>query len=224
MSGVLARAEAWLLEPAPASLALQAGRSAPPAVVVAVIGLSRGCGTTTLARALAAELAGRHHGGAAVVSCASAGHPSLATAAARRLARALGADARACGRLALYGGDPAELRFSRDVPVVLDVGHGTPPEAALALADRALLVASPDVEPALAGVAVRSLVRDGAAPLVVLNRATDDDERWRAVADVTVGESRMAARLALSGREAIGALGAAASVLADACEEVAVHA
>jgi hypothetical protein len=220
MSGVLARAEAWLFDPAPARAA-KADRALPPAAVIAVIGLGRACGTTTLARALGAELA-RRGDGAAVVSTASPVHPSVATGAARRLARVLGEEARACGRLALYGGDVGGLGVVRQVPVVLDVGHGVAPEAELALADRAVLVASPDVEPALADIAVRSLARAGAPPLVVLNRAVDDSH-WGELPDVRVGESRLGARLALAGRDPIGAIGPAMSTLADACEGAAVH-
>jgi hypothetical protein len=220
MSGVLARAEAWLLEPAPGRTV---SRNAPPAAVVAVVGLAAGCGTTTLARALGTELAQRHHSGTAVVSTAALTHPALATAAARRLARALGDDARACGRLVLYGGELAALGVMREVPLVLDVGHGIAPEGALALADRALLVATPQVEPALAEVAAGSLARDAMRPLVVLNRAVDD-EHWRDLPDVRVGETRLGARLALAGRDPVGALSGAVDALADACEEVAVHA
>jgi hypothetical protein len=91
------------------------------------------------------------------------------------------------------------------------------------LADRALLVASPDVEPALAGVAAEALARDGAPLLVVLNRAVDA-EGWGEVPNVRVGESKLGARLALAGRDPLGVLATAAAVLADACHEGLVHA
>lgn len=222
MSGVLARAEAWLLEPAPVR-AVRTARDLPPAAIVAVIGLGRGCGTTTLARAVAVELGRRHPSGVAVVSAAALPHAALATAAARRLARRLGDDSRPCGRLIVHGGDAGALALSREVPLVLDVSHGTPPESALALADRALLVASPEVEPALAGVAVEALARGGLPPLVVLNRAAGDCH-WGELPDVRVGETRIGARLALAGRDPMGALGAAAGTVADACEGVAADA
>jgi hypothetical protein len=218
LGAVAARAEAWLLEPAPA----RAQRALPPAAVVAVIGLGRGCGTTTIARAVACELARRHASGTAVVHGGSTPAAALATSAARRVARRLGADARACGRLAIVA-EQAHLSLARELPVVLDVGHGTPPEAAIALADRALLVASPEVEPALAGVAAEALARDGASLLVVLNRAVDA-ERWGERPDLRVGESKLGARLALAGRDPLGALGTAAASLADACHEAVVHA
>jgi hypothetical protein len=216
---VAARAEAWLLEPAPA----RAQRTAPPAAVVAVVGLGRGCGATTLSRALAVELARRHDAGTAVVHGGPAPAASLATAAARRLARRLGGDARACGRLAAVADDGrlCDLALARDVPVVLDVAHGTPPERALAVADRALLIARPEVEPALASVAAEALGRDGVAPLVVLNRALED--RWGELPDLRVRESKLGARLALAGRDPLGALAGAAAVLADACEGAAIR-
>jgi hypothetical protein len=221
-----ARAESWLLAPAAALPAARVERELPPRAVVAVVGLGPRCGATTIARALAVELARRDPSGAAIVSSASVpGAAGLATGAARRLTRALGGGSPA-GRLALLeDGDPGLRRLASDrpAPLVLDVGHGTPPEPALALADRAVLVASPEVEPALAEVAAAALARGAAGPLLVLNRAPDAGG-WRTVPDARVGESRVGARLALAGREPFGALGAAAAALADACAEATVHA
>ncbi|MEA2451136.1 MAG: hypothetical protein QOG63_3068 [Thermoleophilaceae bacterium] len=217
----LARAEGWLLEPAAPAPRVVAERPAPPRPVVAVVGLGRRCGTTTVARGLAVELARRDPAGAALVSAGSLpGGSALATGGARRLARALGG--RPVGRLALVAAeDPAlrQLAVDRPAPLVLDVGHGTPPEGALALADRAVLVASPEVEPALAGVAARALARDGVAPLVVLNRALEVAE-WSEPAAAVVGESRLGARLALAGRDPVGPLRAALETIADGCLEV----
>ena len=219
-AAVAARAEAWLLDPAPPRPA-RAERELPPRAVVAVVGLGPRCGATTLARALAVELARRDPSGAAIVSASSLpGAPALATGAARRLARALGA--RALGRLALVPGDSpvlTQLAADRGAPLVLDVGHGTPPETALALADQALLVASPEVEPALAEVAAATLA---ARPLVVLNRAFEA-EGWRREPDLLVPDSRVGAKLALAGRDPIGPLGTAAAALADACSAAAIH-
>jgi hypothetical protein len=219
-AAVAARAEAWLLDPATARPE-RAERELPPRAVVTVVGLGPRCGATTIARALAVELARRDPTGAAIVSCASVpAAPVLATGAARRLARALGS--RAAGRLALVPhGDPAlgQLASDRGAPLVLDVGHGTPPEAALALADQAVLVASPDVEPALAEVAAATLAE---RPLVVLNRAVEA-EGWRRSPDAVVPESRVSAKLALAGREPLGPLGVAAASLADVCAGAAVH-
>jgi hypothetical protein len=234
VAAVAARAEAWLLEPA-APRAGGVWREAPPRPVVAVVGLGRRCGATTVARALGIELARRDPDGAAAVSCASlaVGATGLATAPARRLARSLGAHdceaTRAVGRIALVAADDNALRdvaIGRRAPLVLDVPHGTAPEPALALADRAVLVASADVEPALAEVAAAALAREGPWPLVVFNRAVESDAAggWHDAPDVLVGESRLGARLVLAGRDPVGSLAAAASSLADACAEAAVRA
>ena len=220
VAAVAARAEAWLLDPAPPRPEL-AERELPPRAVVAVVGLGPRCGTTTVARALAVELARRDPSGAAIVSAASVPTaPALATAAARRLARTLGS--RPLGRLAVVAQDDPALRRiagDRGAPLVLDVGHGTPPEAALALADAAVLVAAPDVEPALAEVAAATLAE---RPLVVLNRAFGAEGWWRPP-DALVPESRVGAKLALAGRDPIGPLGAAAAALADACAAAVAH-
>ena len=52
VGAVLARAEAWLLEPAQPGLS--DAPASPPRPVVAVRGLARGCGASTVARAVAA--------------------------------------------------------------------------------------------------------------------------------------------------------------------------
>src|SRR3954470_3118439 len=161
----VSRAERWLLEPPPPR-----PRAAEPAPevrpVVAVIGLGPRCGATTVARALAVELARRARGGAALVSAAArAPAPALATAPARRLARALPPDvASAAGRLCLVVDDDPSLRelaTSRPAPLVLDAPHGRAPAGALARADVGVLLASPRIEPALADAVAASFSRDG---------------------------------------------------------------
>ena len=101
-----------------------------PRPVIAVFGLARGCGATVVARALAAELAGREADGAAAVHCEAraAGIP-LATPAAGRLARDLaevpGTDTRAVGRLCLVAtaAQAALVDTARHLaPLVLDAG------------------------------------------------------------------------------------------------------
>ncbi|MGI8804878.1 MAG: hypothetical protein ACR2IN_04200, partial [Thermoleophilaceae bacterium] len=84
----LARAGAWLVEPfaeAPARPAI----SVRP--VVAVVGLASRCGTTTVARAVATELAAGDPTGAAAVAGSASGR-TLAVGAGQsaRLARAVG--------------------------------------------------------------------------------------------------------------------------------------
>jgi hypothetical protein len=147
----------------------------------------------------------------------------VATSASRRLARAIAADARATGRLCLVPDDPAALRDLAErglAPLVIDVPHGAAPEGPLALAERAVLVASETVEPALASLMAASLRREGAgAPLLVVNRVRDGAEAWVDRGAIVVGESRIAAGGALGGREPFGALSEAAVLLADRCSE-----
>ena len=84
VSAVAVRAERWLLDPAPPrprTLEPEPGHRP----VIAVIGLGQRCGTTTIARALAIELAQRDRSGAAIVSASARGQaPALAMAATRR--------------------------------------------------------------------------------------------------------------------------------------------
>jgi hypothetical protein len=218
LAAVATRAERWLLEPAPMRpRAVEPEPQLRP--VIAVIGLAGRCGTTTIARALAIELARRDRTNAAIVSATARGPaPALATAPARRLARAFPREsALAAGRLCLLEPDhPAlrELATSRPAPLVLDVGHGDPPEAPCALADAIVLVATPDVEPSLAEVIAASLTRGGAVPTVVLNRAVEPGP-WEARDAVQVGETRLGARLALAGRDPTPSLARPIADLAD---------
>jgi hypothetical protein len=218
---VATRAERWLLEPAqPRPRAVEPAPDVRP--VVAVIGLGARCGATTLARALAIELAQRDRSGAALVSADSRGTaPALATAAARRRARALPREvAAAAGRLCLLDpDDPAvrELAHSRPAPFVLDVEHGRPPQGPVALADAVVLVAGPAVEPSLADVVAASLTRDvdGAPPPIVLNRPLDLGA-WGDRDVLVIGEARLGARLALAGRDPTPGLARPIAELADA--------
>ena len=228
MSAWLARAEAWLLEPAGADDSAPA--SAPPAsapapaspaparLAVSVVGLARGAGATTVARALGVELARRDPGGVAVVMSerpAAAALP-FATPAALRLARslrALGCDGvRATGRLCLAAG--LSLPVGLAAPVVLDAGRtGTGTGGA----GRTVLVAGAGAEPALAQVVFASFARGGRAPDLVASRV-EDAAQWEAIGALVVGESRLASLRALAGREPGGRLGAVVRELADRWE------
>jgi hypothetical protein len=203
---------------------------------VCVLGLARGCGVTVIARALAAELAARDQGGAAVV-CSDTrpvGIP-LATHAASRLARMLDdvprAAPRAVGRICLAGGDGRRAADSDSrvlaadperlvqtaqfhAPVVIDAGSVALGDGPVALADRVVVVTRRDVEPALARVASECVTRVGPRPVVVLNRAPHDQPGLFALPNSPLG-----ARLALGGREARGELGRAIAELADLLEE-----
>jgi hypothetical protein len=228
LATALAAASSWLLEPAQPAGDRGVAAPALPRPVIAVFGLTRGCGATMVARALAAELAGRDPCGAAAVHCdaRTAGIP-LATPAAGRLARLLadvaGADTRAVGRLCLVGGaDCAALADTarHTAPLVLDAGASALGGVPAALADEVLVVAGPSTEPALATVAAEYLGRFGHEPIVLLNRSASPSARWNAAAAHVLPDSRMGAQLALGGREPRGELGRAIAELADRCEGV----
>ena len=221
IGAALARVEDWLLEPAEPRDAPGHTPSMATPPVVTVFGLARGCGATVVARALAAELATRHQGAAAVASPLPSGGIPLASGAALRLSRALadvpGARTRASGRLCLVDGSaPAALVDGARAlaPVVLDAGDEPVGGILASLADCVVLVATPSVEPALASVAAGCLARLGREPFVALNRCRTASG-WAGTAAVELPESRMAAQLALSGREARGELGRAVAGLAD---------
>ena len=194
--------------------------------MIAVFGLGRRCGASTVARALAAELATRDMAQAAAVSCSvSSGGVPLASRPATRLARTLaevpGAATRAVGRLCLVGGaDPLSLGDTArwHAPLVFDAGSAAVGGVPAVLADRVLLVAAPRIEPALGAVVAAGIAGGASTPLLVLNRTLEADERWATRAAVTLPESRMGAQLALGGREPRGALGEAIARLADMCE------
>jgi hypothetical protein len=226
LATALAVAGAWLLEPAEPPREALVSAAAPGRPVIAVFGLANGCGTTTVARALAAELATRDSCAAAAVHCEAraAGIP-LATHAAGRLARALadvpGAHTRAVGRLCLVGGaDGAALADTARhfAPLVLDAGSTSLGGVPAAIADLVIVVAAPANTPALAAVAAHCLARVGHEPIVVVNRMPGDPSDWAGLAAEALPESRMGAQLALGGREARGELGRAIGRLADRCE------
>jgi hypothetical protein len=230
---LLARAEAWLLEPvepqpAPRPLVL------PPRPVVAVLGLRPRCGTTTVSRALAARLASRDPVGAAVVAGSAAVPPfAPAVRAASRLAAQLGSSggsATAAGRLCLTDAWDCGALVSlwRGVaPLVLDVPSHVPPRGPASVADLAILVAPGDGEPALAelasrslgpgSLATRSLAQVDRRPLVVVSRP-DEPERWEGRAALAIPHSRPAARLAAAGWAPRGAFGAVVAELGSLCE------
>jgi hypothetical protein len=214
LSSALACAEAFLFAPAEAPPTPPPPRVRP---VVAVMGLARGCGVTTLSRAIAAELAARDETGAAAVTAPpSRRSRPLATGAAARLARELSPDApRAVGRLCLL--DPLELvtasaALRERAPLVLDIPHG---EAPAAVVDHVVLVAAPATEPALVHAVWASLTRAGPEPILVVNRGGESR-----LAAPLIPDSGIAARFALAGRIAPGPFGEAIAALADRCSQI----
>jgi hypothetical protein len=228
-AGLLSAVADFLVEPlepaAPSGAEAELGWTRLARPVVAVAGLAPRCGTTTVARALAAELALRDEGAAAIVSAeaVSSGGIPLGTPAAGRLGRAvqrsLPSQTRAVGRICLTvaGPDHAPLvDAARDLaPLVLDVTDPTRTAVAASLVDAVVLVGDLGTEPSLAAVLAESLCRVGPEPIVVLNHGRDADERWEGRCALRLPDARMGAQLALAGREARGELGRAIARLAD---------
>jgi hypothetical protein len=193
--------------------------------VVVVVGVTAGCGVTTVAWGLAAALSARDPAGTAVVT----GVPrrtSLASAGARRLARALrplvAGDVGAAGRVCVVASeDPLHVAEAARglAPVVLDAGLAADAGAAVSLGDHVVLVAPGRVEPALPAVVARSLSRFGPAPVCAVSRA--DPEPWSERDVIVLPDSRFAARRARKGAVVRGALGEALEELAARCEGLA---
>jgi hypothetical protein len=228
-AGLLSAVADFLVEPlepaAPSGAEAEPGWTRMARPVVAVAGLVPRCGTTTVARALAAELASRDDGGAAIVStdAVAGGGVPLGTPAAGRLGRAVQrsspSQTRAVGRICLTVADRDDATLvdvARDLaPLVLDVGEPAQISVAASLVDAVVLVGGPGTEPWLGTVLAESLCRVGPEPVVVLNRGRGDDERWEGRCALRLPEARMGAQLALAGREARGELGRAVARLAD---------
>jgi hypothetical protein len=254
VASALARAEAWLLEP-PAPRASTSQPAPPARAVVVVRGLARGCGASTVARGLAAALAGDDPSGAAVVVGGPPGAgPRIATPAAIRAGRSLVdlgcAGVRPTGRVCLVGdaGPLAAILARRAWPVVVDVAHASPPAEGLGGAHLVVLVASPAVEASLVAAVEASLAAAGHRVEVVLNRVESEeggDERVAAGGaaaydgaeagaeaamapphgalspPLQIGDSRLAAALALGCREARGPFARPIAELADRCRAAA---
>jgi hypothetical protein len=231
LSAALTAARDFLLDPVePADARHTAAPGRRP--VVTVFGLARGCGSTMVARALAAELAARDAGGASAVTCETRGSAiQLATHEASRLARSLdeiSGRARAVGRLCLVAG--AETAALAEAvrglsPLVIDAGATLLGGVPACVADRTVLVTTPAMELALARVAAECVSRVGPEPILVVNRAGEGSAFASGAtagasgqAPLPLPESRIGAQLALGGRAAHGELGRAIGALADSCE------
>ena len=221
--GPMSGLTSWLLEPAapdaPSPVGILAQRP-----VIAVFGLSRGCGATVVARALAAELAARDSAGAAAVSCEARGSAvSLATPAATRLARSLadvpGAATRAVGRLPRRRGRRAGAGGLRPALRAAGArrGLGALGGRPAALADRCCSWLRRRRSRRSPPSRRRVCARVGPEPFVVVNGGGGHGA-WRERAVVTLPRSRMGAQLALGGREPRGELGRAVERLADLVE------
>ena len=221
VASALAAASEWLVDPVEAAVEARNAQLGDR-VAVAVVGLGPRAGSTTVARALGAELAVRDVDGACAVTAGTGSVLPLGTPAAGRLARALAGvgTTRACGRLCLIDAmDRVELTGAAlsMAPLVFDVADPSDAPAVAALAHRVVLVGGPRVEPALAGPVAASLGRIGPAPLVVVSRPPENPS-WEGRADMEIPSSRLGAQWALAGREARGELGEAVAALADLLE------
>jgi len=165
-------------------------RAARPRPVIAVFGLAPGCGASTVAHALAIELAARDTARAAAVRCeprrarglvmpAWLSATRLSASPVSRLAGTLadfpGAGVRTAGRLCLVvGADRAGLAegVPHLAPLVLDEGSVAVGGVAAAVADRSVVVTTPALEPALATLAAECIARVGPDPVLVVNRAS----------------------------------------------------
>lgn len=225
---LLRQAGDWLVEPAGEER--DESRERPlvvvpprPFPVVAVVGLARRCGATTVGRALAGELAAREDGAAIV---AGAERPVVvglgSSTSAARLAESLvwlseGEAPRPLGRLCLLGpAEPSEVAAAarRLAPAVVEVEPGAAVLEAAPAVDRVVLVASPGLEPALAAAVAETVANAARPPLVAVNRAPESGP-WLTRADVLIPDSRVGARMALAGRDPRGWLGDAIAQLAD---------
>ena len=239
LTGLLRRAGDWLVEPADAGVeaeVLTVPRASdlaaePPRVdippprhpVIAVVGLARRCGATTIARALAGELAARELGAAVVGSPHTPAVVGLGgSAPAARLAETLTGlrSVRVTGRLCLTTYEnPVDLGAATRgaAPAVIEVEPGVAAVEAAPAVDRVVLVAPPSLDPRLAAAVAETVGAVAEEPLVAVNRCADHGP-WLVAADVLVPESRVGARLALAGRDPRGWLGRSVQQLADLCE------
>ncbi|MBA2764760.1 MAG: hypothetical protein H0U42_08785 [Thermoleophilaceae bacterium] len=185
-------------------------------LVVAVIGLAPGCGTTTVARLLALVLARGSDSDAAVVVSDERPGRRGSLGPGGRLARRLGVtSARGCGRLAVVPADG--LRGAVDqsrgrAPVVVDVDYGANWAVAASLAHLCVVIAGADSDSALVALVADELTALGAAPLVALNRVESGS-----TADVLLPEAALAARLVRAGMRPTGPLWDRGSGLGDLC-------
>jgi hypothetical protein len=185
-----------------------------------VVALDPRYGATTVARGLAAALAGLDSGGVAVVTGAPSSR-ALGSSGARRLSRTLAplvGPTKAIGRLCFAdAADPSALldAVRHLAPVVLDAGPASRAAAVAPRADAVVLVASGRAEPALAAVVARSLSRIGPVPWCVVERG--DPERWSGRDAIVLPTTRLGARRVRRGAPAGGEMGRALTELAERC-------
>src|SRR4051794_10112236 len=194
-----------------------------PRPVIAVVSAHARSGASTVARLLGAELAIRGDGSALVWCASPPGRGAPGARPAMRLATAMrgAATVRPSGRLCFAGGPAIDLITAGRylAPIVLDVPpNGTAAEVTMH-ADRLLVVAGAEAEPALLE-AVASILGDNAIKIANRVGARDDADaaQWKGRADALIPDARMGARAAAMGTRARGPLGTAIAEIADALE------
>jgi hypothetical protein len=239
LSTLVAQVSEFVFEPLEETIEPERVRLEPQPVV-AIVSAAPRSGATTVARLLAAELAGRADGAAVIASHGRGLHAAPPSRAALRLATALrgAVEAQPCGRLCVVGnaapaanadGDPivtpaehldggriaALVDAARYLaPVVVDV----PPDGSAAsvarLADRVAVVAPAAAEPALVDAIVTVL---GCNCVKAVSRIAEPGA-WTGRADVLIPDARLGVRAAAVGTKAMGALGAAICELVEALD------
>jgi hypothetical protein len=223
LAAALARAQDYLLEPAPRagpppSSAVE-GPPAPPAVQVAVTGLSRGAGASTLAAGLALALLVPGARPAHLVSIGATGERGrarLGPLVRWELPPAL----RGAGELAGYGATLARLAGAHDgAAIVWDVPCDEMPRAAglVDACDALVCVAHGSAEPVLSSV-VRDMLGERHGRVVLAANRVRDPDAWSGRCAAAVPESRLAAALLARGRAPGGGVGEALARLAAAAE------
>lgn len=219
LASALQRANGYLLEPPAAAVAEPEieirPRQAPPAGLnVLLLGLTRPCGLSTLARSLAAQLAAGGARQGHVISLGRSDHGSARTRTIHGGGRVWDVPSTLHDQqeVAEYG--RLVSRLVGDATVVWDV-PATEIERVKALpaALAPVLVAPSASQPALAELVAETLSERFADLRVVANRVRSPD-RWSGLAAVCIPESKLAAMLAIRGRRPGGEFGAAIGRLA----------
>jgi hypothetical protein len=223
VTAALARVQGFLLAPAGAAPAADVLGARPPTVArplrVAVIGLTRQSGATTVARGLARALAVPGVRASHLVSLdgdVSDARPAKpATVTRWQVPPAL----RDPAEVAEYGETIARLAGGT-AALVWDFSAADSEVAAAALeaSDRAVAVASGTAEPALASLVGSMLAERVGDVLLVANRVLEPDG-WAGRCLTTLPESRFGAFAIAHGRMPAGELGARLHLLAAAVEE-----
>jgi hypothetical protein len=212
----LARAQGFLVEPAPVSAIAQSSRGG--AVQVVVTAMSRGSGATTIARALAQALWRPGVRSAHLISLRPEPHRAPTGVSAWELPPAL----RDPTEIADYGNTLARLAGGGgEAALVWDVCADDVERAARAIerCDAVVCVAEGGAEPALCTLVCDMLAeRYECRVLLVPNRAGDEED-WAGRDALCVPDSRFAALLVARGRAPTGAFGEAIARIAARVEE-----